>query len=1469
MRIKLSLALPNGPACAATVTAEGTATVSEIAAAIQAGLTQIPTPPDRVLSLQILSDRDELLDVLPPRSLLSETSLRSGQRVRVVQWVEGVGRGASSPARLKVLTGVNAGKSYPLRFGPNIIGRDEECDITLMDRFVSRQHDSLILTDQIEIADLHSSNGLVIKDVTVDHAVLGPSDTVVIGETTVMVEPSPELAGRVVSINVDFNRSPLVREPYEGKKFEVPAPPERPQSGKLPWIAMVTPLVMGAVLYFTQGRSPMSMIFVAMSPLISMITFLDSIVTDRLAKRKDRRQFSKDMADLTTTIEEALDEERQARSKEVLPLGAILEAGFRKTPDLWHRRPDDEAFLSINLGYGKTKSRHELKSPERRGADGPTWALVEEVVKKAEFVEDVPIVVGLRTVGNLGLSGPRDWVDLVARNYVAQLVCQHSPAEVSLAALASSDSCGRWEWLMWLSHVGSTHSPLGGPHLASTAPAVSALVSQLEELVAARKSKTRSAVTIPAVVVLVENDAPVERGRLVTIAEDGPAVGVHMIWLAESQEDLPAACRAYLNQDAQQQINAGFVDERRLTEITRVEPLTAQLAEDMAHRLSPILDAGAPIVDQSDIPRAVSYLSLIGPSVADDPQVTVERWVESGSLHNSAAPRGKAPATLRAMVGQGAQGEFSLDIRTQGPHALVGGTTGSGKSEFLQSWVLGMATNHSPQRVTFLFVDYKGGAAFADCIQLPHSVGLVTDLSPHLVRRALTSLRAELRYREHLLNQKKAKDLLALERLGDPECPPALIIVVDEFAALAKEVPEFVDGVVDVAQRGRSLGLHLILATQRPAGVITSNLRANTNLRIALRMADETDSTDVIDVPLAGEFDPRVPGRGAVRTGPGRVALFQAGYAGGRTSSEPEPASIEIETMRFGAGTPWEIPDTRAPSRVSDEGPTDIARVVSMVRAAAEVCRLPEPRKPWLAELATRYDLGSLPKLSLPGELVPLGMADDPGNQSQHSVYFDPDQEGNLAIYGVSGSGKSTVLRSIAYHAAANAAQYRTEIYGLDFSTAGLAMLEDLPTVGAIIDGSDFERVGRVLERLIGILEDRSASYAQARAGSITQYRAATGKSAEARILLLVDGLSAFREKYEVAASTARTYNRFARLAIEGRAVGIHVVLTAERPGALPSSLGAAFGRRLILRQVDEAAYMTLGIPKDVLGPDSCPGRAVFSGESNEVQIATPGAATTPAEQGHQFDQLAAQMRAAGIRPTAPVERLTSSISIGELPTEVAGLPVLGISEDNLQPFGFHPQGGFVVTGMAGAGSGSALRTITQSLRRWNPDIPIYYFGPQRSRLASEGGWAGKAHSHEDIKALALELKARAAELAPGDIPGLILVIESITDLVSSPCEAAVVELLKLARRNGHLIIGEHELSGWSSSWPLIAEIRNDRRGLVMQPDPSDGDILFKVAFPRVKRADYPPGRCVYAQGGKTWTVQLGDPAETSPDTTP
>lgn len=282
--------------------------------------------------------------------------------------------------------------------------------------------------------------------------------------------------------------------------------------------------------------------------------------------------------------------------------------------------------------------------------------------------------------------------------------------------------------------------------------------------------------TVPvSVIVFVSSDAPVDRGRLTDVLDRGADHGLHAVFVSPTVESLPAVCRSYIDvTTGLEAATVGLVRTGENFDNVRIEGVSNTYMHMLAKRMAPVVDASTVVHDASDIPSTVGFLQLVDPAIAEDPQVVIERWRQNNTIVDRSPtprPRLKKAGNLRAIVGQGASDAMALDLRTHGPHALVGGTTGAGKSEFLQAWVLGMAAAHSSDRVTFLFVDYKGGSAFADCVELPHCVGLVTDLSPHLVRRALTSLRAELHYREHLLNRKKAKDLLELEKRQDPECP--------------------------------------------------------------------------------------------------------------------------------------------------------------------------------------------------------------------------------------------------------------------------------------------------------------------------------------------------------------------------------------------------------------------------------------------------------------------------------------------------------------------------------------------------------------------------------------------------------------------------------------------------------------------------------------------------------------------------
>jgi S-DNA-T family DNA segregation ATPase FtsK/SpoIIIE len=971
-----------------------------------------------------------------------------------------------------------------------------------------------------------------------------------------------------------------------------------------------------------------------------------------------------------------------------------------------------------------------------------------------------------------------------------------------------------------------------------------------------------SAITQPSIVVLISDDAPVDRARLVAIVERAALAGIHPVWVSETVEQLPAACRTFVDVHASAEpaesvsASVGYV---RLGETFPVvsERVRRQDALDFAMSLAGVTDAGAYVADESDMPRSVSLVALLGPEMLDASDAVIDRWRQNDSVHDrtpDAAPRSRRPGKLRAIVGQSNLDSMHLDLRAQGPHALVGGTTGSGKSEFLQAWVLGMAAEYSPDRVTFLFVDYKGGSAFADCVKLPHCVGLVTDLNTHLVRRALTSLRAELHNREHLFNRKGVKDLLELEKRGDVDCPPALVIVIDEFAALVGEVPEFVDGVVDIAQRGRSLGIHLIMATQRPAGVIRDNLRANTNLRIALRMADAHDSLDVVGVPVAASFDPSVPGRGVVRSGPGRVESFQTGYAGGWTSADAAGPAIEVADLTFGSDKVWEDPAPAVEPDIHDLGPNDTARLVATITKASREAGVPAPRKPWLDELAATYDLALLHQRT--DEQLVLGVTDDPTVQRQYPVYFRPDLDGNLAIYGTGGSGKSVALRTLAVAAGITPRGGPVHVYGIDFSAGGLRMLEPLPHVGSIIAGDDSERILRLIRMLRGLIDERSNLYATVRAGSIAEYRTLAKKPEEPRILLLVDGMATFRQEYEFTGAS-NVFPMFQQILSDGRQVGIHVVMSADRPASVSPTIAASVQRRIALRLADDGDYLLLDSPGDIISSSSPPGRALV--DQLETQFAVLGGSSNVAAQSLAIERLAEAMTSKGVQQAPPIRRLPEHVALGELLSPVDGQAVIGIADDTLEAVSVRPEGVFLLAGPPSSGRSTALLTLLQSAHAAVPKMQLAYFGNSKSPVRGSSLWKAAAAGSDEVSALAKELLAEASKPATASHK-IGIVIESVSDFLNTPADADLVALIKAAKRNDHLVIAEGETSTLMPSWPLLMELKSARRGFALQPDPQEGDTLFRTTYPRARRSEFPPGRGWLIEGGKARRVQLALP---------
>ena len=1427
---------------------EGPALVGDLVDALidQASLDRLPPRPS--LSVQRTGH------TLPLSTPLVEADLRSGDRLRLSDASlvpEPVGTRAA--AMVEIIEGSDAGRQFELRAGHSDIGRSEVCDVKIRDELASRRHARIHVDESIQIFDLGSTNGVQVNgETSATVARVTPDDLVKIGDTTMrfrLLGADEFVASGPV---VRFNRPPSVFRTFEGVEVKLPAPPEDPPKQYLPMIAAAIPLLMvGAIWffmkYFTEtGFQPMFALFMLLSPLMVVGSYFESKRGGRLSYKERLAEHNEVLDRAVARLDTMRQQEIASRGREFPSAEEVAELAADLSSRLWERHADEEEFLALRLGLAEQDSRTTVGLEP--GGSRKMRDELEQIPPRYGRIPGLPAIVALPQVGGLGIAGPLQESYASARAVLAQVAGLHAPSDVVIAALLGSTHAAEWRWLGWLPHVRSAVSPIGSSHFGTDGHTCSQL---LAELSAELDRRTQAApgwtangrVPLPAVVTLIDEGAPLDRAQLASLLESGPGAGLYFIWLGSSRARLPRACAAVLElQSRDGDVTLGFRDSGMEIPNLSVEGLGKDAAEELARTLTPIIEVGGRVAAEASIPRSVSLVELLGGvAIMDDPDTVVERWSISEESLN-----GGGRLQLRAPLGQSAEGPISVDLRADGPHALVAGTTGSGKSELLQTYVASLAATFNSRRVTFLLVDYKGGAAFKDCVHLPHTVGLVTDLNTSEVRRALVSLEAELRHRETVLNEAGAKDLIELERMGHPTTPPSLILIVDEFAALVKEVPEFIEGVVDVALRGRSLGIHLLLATQRPAGVVTPQIRANTNLRIALRVADDEDSVDVIGTKDAAALSNDIPGRAFAKLGPRDLSLLQSAYVGGVTLAESAGAAIAIGEFDFDRSRLMAPPVRQHQPHRTDDA-TDLHRLVDNITAAAEKAGIDEPRRPWQPPLSEVYDLARLPR-SKTDEKILIGVADIPRSQRQAVAHFKPDRDGSLLVIGASGSGKTVLLRTLTASAALSRSGASTHVYGLDFAGRGLDMLSELPHVGAIVQGHDDQRVVRLLRDLRKLVADRSERFAAVSASSLPEYRAAPrGRADEPRVLVLLDGYGAFYSAYE-RIDGGRWIDTLTQLVGDGRQFGVHFVLTSDRRSAFPLALASAVPGRLVMRLATQDDYTAAGIPLDVLTGSSPAGRAVLDGL--ETQVALLGGDPSGDAQSNAMLQLGDYLRGRVHSPAPPVRVLPEHVALSSLAPSPTGF-AFALGDEDLQPvvveFG---SGSFIVAGPSRSGKTTALDALIAATPPAVTSTTIVEAHPSSLTMSrprcqtAVGAEAGE------------ELIRRVADSSERN---LLVVVDDLHEFVDTGVDTALSELLRTVRSRGLMVVASATADAARRAYSgALREIRASKAGLLLQPDPDvDGD-LAGVRLPRVATAVWPPGRAYLVSGGEYELCHVG-----------
>ncbi|MEN3361477.1 MAG: segregation ATPase FtsK/SpoIIIE, family, partial [Mycobacteriales bacterium] len=874
-----------------------------------------------------------------------------------------VGLGIHDPdvggvVEVRVVGGPDSGRVHRLPLGEYVLGSAHDADAYVEDPTVSARQARLLVTptelrwtpfDEAGAAKLEG------KKITAERLVKA-GQVVAVGNTRLMIWPAEAPDAALVATNdggLAYNRPPRLPPAPKASRVDMPIEPKDGGKRPIPILATLAPLAFG-FLMFAVTKQITFLMFTLLSPILMMT----NVISERRQGKKSQKQqlidYKAALAEATKRLTQAASLERRLRRYDAPDPATVLVTALGPRRRLWERRSWDPDRLLLRLGTARLRSSIEVTGGSVDGNPEPP------------MLDDVPVTVELpETGGVLGVAGPHREVHATARWLVAQAATLHSPRDLSIVVLTDERGEADWGWTRWLPHTrpdGRDCVSLTG----SSSDVTARRISELAGVVGQRQStlehgRTMDLSRVPVTLVVLDGARALRSmPGMPQVLQDGPAVGVYAICLDAEERLLPEECGVVASYKPADLPRMTVRRAYGLTvEDVLADSVSVSWADRVARAMTAIRDVSRDEGDSS-LPQSLRLLDVLELE-PPEPGRLIAGW---------SAGHGRS---TYAAIGASAEGRYGVDMRKDGPHALVAGTTGAGKSELLQSIIASLAVANRPDAMTFVLIDYKGGAAFKDCVHLPHTVGMVTDLDGHLTERALQSLNAELKRREHVLGGVGAKDIEdywdTIDAAGfrspdgqPPDPMPRTILIIDEFASLVEELPDFVTGLVGIAMRGRSLGVHLILATQRPSGVVSPVIRANTNLRIALRVTDDAESSDVIDAKDAARINKSTPGRGYARTGFSALTAFQAGRVGGRrpgaVAGPPPALAVPIAWEQLGA-------PIERPASVEDDSnmETDLQVLVGSIQQAAQRAGIATYRSPWLPALAEDIALGDLPPL--------------------------------------------------------------------------------------------------------------------------------------------------------------------------------------------------------------------------------------------------------------------------------------------------------------------------------------------------------------------------------------------------------------------------------------------------------------------------------------------------------------------------
>ena len=1027
-----------------------------------------------------------------------------------------------------------------------------------------------------------------------------------------------------------FLRAPRFKTSVEREVMNIDAPPAKDNTEETPLIYMIgtmmTTGVISAMTIFTalDGVSAGTRTFASALPsiitggvmLISMMLF--PVLNKRyqkkvkIRKEKERQKKYRQYIDYKKEkIDVIMKNQKQILIENFIPLEECENIILNQNRQLWERKIEHNDFLMIRLGIGDVAADIDIKYPEFHFTleNDELKGILKELVDKSKDLIDVPVTISLVEKYILALVGKHTETVSFMKNIILQLMTFHSYEDLKLVFLLDKKTAQMWEYIKTLPYAWSNDKQVR--FFATDYEEMQQISSYLEKELQTRVGMSKDSdykSMSPYYIVITDNYSVSRNIELVMdILKQKKNIGFNIIVINEDLSTLPNECTTFINVNN----NSGGVFESELISTKQKEFMVDSIASvnfDACY----LKIANKPIKfvkDLYSLPNMYTFLEMYNVGKVEQLN-SISRWKMNDST-----------LSLQAPVGVDTHGmQLKLDIheKAHGPHGLIAGMTGSGKSEFIMTYILSLAINYHPNDLSVILIDYKGGGlagAFENettGIRLPHLAGKITNIDTSEIQRALVSIQSELRRRQKIFSDTRKKlnegviDIYKYQKLYHSgvvtEPVSHLIIISDEFAELKLQQPEFMDQLISTARIGRSLGVHLILATQKPSGIVNDQIRSNSRFRICLKVQEASDSMDVINVPDAASI--KQTGRFFLQVGYNEYfSLGQSAWTGASYIPMDKIQKNVDNSIKFinniGVAIKEANENPKINNNVQGEQLTSIVKYLSDIATKNNI----SIKQLWLSKIPAIIKLADLRqkyKYKVEENIINpiIGEYDDPFNQRKGLLTANLSDNGNTIIYGATGSGKEMLITTLLYEIMDTHTPEEANFYILDFGTEALRSFSYSPFVGEILSVNDSEKIDNLFEFLRKIMNDRKKMFLDY-GGDYDDYIKESGKKLPT-IIIVINNYEAFLENY------ADYEEEIIQMSREAKKYGIVLILSVSASNSARYKLVQNFEIKLVLRQNDESDYSNIIGNTNKLFPDKYEGRGLVKLEGiYEFQTAT------------------------------------------------------------------------------------------------------------------------------------------------------------------------------------------------------------------------------------------------------------------------